>query len=155
MATARATASATIDARPPTVYAIVADYTDGHPRILPEKYFSNFAVERGGIGAGTIIRFDVRLLGSTRAVRAEITEPKPGRVLVETDLETGATTSFTLQPANGGNRTIVTIETSWPSHGVRGVIERLVAPAVLRRVYVEELKKLNEVAHNPVRSATS
>lgn len=155
MATVRATASASIDARPPTVYAIIADYTDGHPRILPGKYFANFAVERGGIGAGTIIRFDVRLFGTTRTVRAEVTEPTPGRVLIETDLETGATTSFTLQPANGGNRTIVTIESSWTSRGVRGLIERLAAPPALRRVYVEELKKLNEVAHNPVRSTTS
>jgi len=151
----RATAAGTIDARPQTVYAILADYTEGHPRILPEKYFSNFVVESGGIGAGTVIRFDFRLFGSVRTVRAEVSEPSPGRVLLETDVATGAVTSFTITPVNGGNRAAVTIETAWSTPGLRGRIERLLAPAALHRVYVEELKKLNELAYNPVRSTSS
>lgn len=150
----RATASATIDARPQTVYAILADYNEGHPRILPNRYFSNFAVESGGIGAGTIIRFDMRLFGAPRTMRAEIAEPAPGRVLIETDLDTGAVTSFTVESAGGGNRSVVTIETTWTPTGVRGWLERVLAPAMLNRVYSEELKRLNHLAWSPVRAGT-
>jgi hypothetical protein len=46
-------------------------------------------VERGGVGAGTVIRFRLRVFRRTRDFRAEITEPTPGRVLVETDLDHG------------------------------------------------------------------
>lgn len=71
-------ASARIDAPPERVYAIIADYRTGHPRILPEP-FSGLTVERGGIGAGTTIRFQMKLLGRTETYRADITEPEPGR----------------------------------------------------------------------------
>jgi len=45
-------------------------------------------VEEGGIGAGTVIRFQMRILGRLRTFHAAITEPEPGGVLVETDLDT-------------------------------------------------------------------
>jgi hypothetical protein len=40
--------------------------------------------EHGGIGAGTIIRFQMSIFGRKQTVRAAITEPEPGCVLVET-----------------------------------------------------------------------
>jgi hypothetical protein len=83
------------------VYAILADYRNGRPRILPERYFSNLEVERGRVGAGTVIRFQVRTLGITRSFRGEVTEPKPGRVLVESYPQTGEVTSFTVEPVVG------------------------------------------------------
>ncbi len=45
-------ASADMDAPPDRVYAIIADYHNGHPHILP-KQFRNLTVEKGGVGAGT------------------------------------------------------------------------------------------------------
>src|SRR5438045_3283999 len=80
------TASARMDAAPEKLYAIIADYHEGHPRILP-KQFSGLKVEKGGVGAGTVIRFQMRAFGATRNFRGEVTEPEPGRVLVETYLE--------------------------------------------------------------------
>jgi hypothetical protein len=145
MAALRASGSAVVDAPPDAVYALLADYRDGHPRILPPEYFSGLEVERGGVGAGTVIRFNVRLLGQTRAVRAAITEPEPGRVLDETDLETGALTRFVVEPVEGGRRARVTITTTWATPGLRGAVERLIAPPLLRRVYAAELGRLAEV----------
>ena len=56
-------------------------------------------MEQGGIGAGTVIRFQMSALGQKRTLRAEITEPEPGRVLVETYLDSnGAVTTFTVDP---------------------------------------------------------
>ena len=87
-------ASANIPAPPQRAYSILANYRDEHPRILPPQ-FSNLAVEKGGIGAGTVIRFNMRVFGRKRSFRAAVTEPEPGRVLVETDLDTNrAVTTF-------------------------------------------------------------
>ena len=87
-----------IPARRERVYSLIANYNDGHPRILP-KQFSDLVVEQGGIGAGTVIRFQMSILGKKQHFRAAITEPEPGHVLVETDLEpNGAVTTFTVNP---------------------------------------------------------
>src|SRR5215813_13655906 len=94
------TASATIPARRERVYSLIANYRDGHPRILP-KQFKNLVVEQGGIGAGTVIRFQMSVFGKLQTFRASITEPEPGRTLVETDLDTnGAVTTFTVNPSS-------------------------------------------------------
>src|ERR1700728_1331783 len=79
-------ASAVVPARRERVYSLIANYNDGHPRILP-KQFSNLTVEQGGVGAGTVIRFQMSVLGKKETLRAAITEPEPGRVLVETYLD--------------------------------------------------------------------
>jgi hypothetical protein len=128
------------------VYRIIADYWHGHPHILPPQ-FSGMVVERGGVGEGTVIRFQMRSLGRTQTFRAAVTEPEPGRVLVETDLDTnGAVTTFTVNPVNE-NGARVTIVTTLPARsGLVGRIERLLATWVLRRIYVEELEILAKVA---------
>ncbi len=48
------------------VYRILADYQHHHPRILPDA-FSDFSVEQRGVGAGTIIRFQVTVGGRTES----------------------------------------------------------------------------------------
>jgi hypothetical protein len=98
----RVCASAVVRAPAGQAYAILADYRHGHPQIVPRPPFGPLEVERGGTGAGTVIRFQMRLLGRTRAFRAAITESEPGRVLVETDLGQGAVTAFTVDPWGGG-----------------------------------------------------
>jgi polyketide cyclase/dehydrase/lipid transport protein len=135
--------SALIAAPAQAVYSVIADYRNGHPRILPLRYFHRLEVERGGSGAGTIIRFEVRLFGTTRRVRSEISEPRPGQELVETDLATGARTTFLVVPRAGGRESEVTIRTEWESaHGLRGWLERMMAPSLVRRIYAEELTQL-------------
>src|SRR5712672_1477568 len=70
---------------PQAAYRVIADYRAGHPRIIPPRAFRDLTVERGGVGAGTIIRFRMRIGGVEREYRATVTEPEPGRVLVETN----------------------------------------------------------------------
>lgn len=74
----KASSSEVIDAPAERIYAILADYRDEHPQILPKQYFSDFKVVQGGIGEGTIIEFQTHVLGQSRSVRAEITEPQRG-----------------------------------------------------------------------------
>jgi hypothetical protein len=143
-------ASAIIPARRERVYSLIANYNDGHPRILP-KQFSGLTVEQGGVGAGTIIRFQMSLLGRKQTFRAAITEPNPGHVLVETDLDTnGAVTTFTVNPGHAPADSNVTISTELPVRsGFLGKIERKMTTLLLRPIYVKELENLARVATGP------
>jgi len=146
-------ASAIIPARRELVYSIIANYKDGHRRIIP-KQFSDITVEQGGIGAGTVIRFQMSLLGKTRTLRAQVTEPEPGRVLAETYLDGNDTvTTFTVDPGSAPADSRVTISTEMPAaSGVRGMIERTVTGMLLRPIYAKELENLARVATGPFAS---
>ena len=143
MAHHRIIASARIAAAPKRVYDVIADYRQGHPHILPKR-FSGLTVERGGFGAGTIIRFRMRVAGRTQTFRAAITEPDPGRVLVETNLEGKlAATTFTVTPADAGRTSDVNIATDLPVRaGIPGIVERFVTTRMLQPLYEEELRRL-------------
>jgi hypothetical protein len=133
----RVSAERLISAPADAVYALLADYRHGHPSILPPE-FSDFAVLAGGTGAGTLIRYRVRLGGRTLGATARVAEPDPGRVLTETDVNTGAVTTFIVAPVGGHTR--LQFETAWePSRGIAGIVERVVAPSMLRRLYQKEL----------------
>jgi len=143
-------ASATIPARRERVYSLIANYNDGHPRILP-KQFTSLVVEQGGVGAGTIIRFQMSVFGKKQTLRAAVAEPEPGRVLVETNLDAnGAVTTFTVNPGGAPADSHVTISTELPVRsGVLGKIERTLATLLLRPMYVKELENLARVATGP------
>jgi hypothetical protein len=137
------TASAGMDAPPERVYSIIADYHHGHPSILP-KQFRNLIVEKGGVGAGTIVRFEVRAYGATTRFRSLVSEPEPGRVLVEENVEPApGKTTFTVEKRASGRGTTVTFTTEMTSHdGLFGAVERFLSRRLLRRLYAEELALL-------------
>lgn len=146
MAPHRFSASALIQAPAQDLYAIIADYHQGHPQILPKPPFVSLAVEEGGTGAGTIIRIQMRVLGQLQTFRAVITEPEPGRVLVETN-DTGYVTTFTVEPRAEGQHAQVTIATEITGRtGLLGALERWFVTRLLRPVYVRELEQLAAVA---------
>ena len=141
-------AAADIDAPAHVLYDIIADYRVKHPRILPRPPFESLAVEQGGTGAGTVIRVGIRLLGRLQSYRATVTEPEPGRVLVETN-ENGYATSFTVDPRADGTSTRVTIATTLSGRGgVIGALERHFVTWLLRPVYTRELENLAAVARD-------
>ncbi len=143
-------ASAVIPARRERVYSLIANYNDGHPRILP-KQFRNLVVEQGGIGAGTMIRFQMNLLGRKQNFRAAITEPEAGRVLVETYLDgNDAVTTFTVDPGTAPADSTVTISTALSvRRGFLGAIDKATATLLLRPIYMKELENLARVATGP------
>lgn len=140
-----ASMKAVVKAPASQVYAIIADYHNGHPRMLP-KQFTSVTVEQGGSGDGTRIRFTMNALGRTHHFQGVITEPEPGRVLVESN--TSATmppsvTTFTVEPLAGGAHCQVTIQTQTQSRdGLAGVIERFLSRRFLQGVYAQELALL-------------
>lgn len=147
MAQHRVTTSALIPAPAPKVYSILADYRVGHPSILPRPYFESLVVEEGGVGAGTAICFEMRVLGRRQTFHSVVTEPEPGRVLVETDLNTGAATTFSVEPRDDGRHSQVTIATDTTVRdGVFGALQGWLITRALRPIYEKELAQLAAVA---------
>ena len=140
------TQSARIAAPAARLYGIIADYRAGHRAIVPPRNFPRLEVLEGGVGAGTVIEFDMRVLGATRTARATITEPEPGRRLVETIPDGAVVTTFTVVP-HGDAAAEVTIATELPVRGgLLGEVEGRLAGAALRKVYREELSRLADYA---------
>ena len=144
MGTIQVAAERVIDAPPATVYGYLADMREHHPKFLPDN-FSDFTVEEGGVGAGTVTRFKVTAGGRTREYRMKVAEPDPGRVLTESDANSSLVTTFTVSPEGAGST--VRIETTWQgAGGIGGIFERLFAPRVMQGIYADELERLNTYA---------
>jgi hypothetical protein len=143
MATLHTAAEAVIDAPAQTVLAVLRDFDGRHREILPPA-FSNLVVEQGGVGAGTVMSFDLTLGGRTQHATSRVVEPTDG-VIEEHIVGRDMVTTFTVRP--DGNRATTRIETRWqPAGGLAGLLERLAAPRMLRQVYRDELARLNQVA---------
>jgi uncharacterized protein YndB with AHSA1/START domain len=144
MGTIHVSAERIIDAPASAVYGYIADHRDHHPHFLPPA-FSEFRVESGGVGAGTVTRFKLNAGGRSREYRMQVAEPEPGRILTESDAESSLVTSWTVDPE--GDRSRVRISTTWQgAGGIGGFFERTFAPRVLRRIYTDELEQLNNYA---------
>jgi len=139
-----ASAERRIGAPASRVYGYIADFREHHPNFLPPQ-FSDFEIESGGVGAGTVHRFRMTLGGRITEYRVRVGEPQPGRVLIESDPARRVLTTFTVDPEPGGG-CLVRIETRWYAYGIHGLVERLAAPGMLRRVYRDELELLDRYA---------
>ena len=127
------------------VYSVLADYVEGHPAILPQKYFRSMSIEEGGQGAGTVVMVRMKVMGVESAYRMTISEPEPGRALVETDDTAGGTTTFAVDPLSGGTHSRLTISSDVKaSRGLKGLLEKLLNPPITRRIYRAELQQLAE-----------
>lgn len=128
------------------VYRIIADYKNGHPQILPKPPFVSLTVENGGIGAGTVLHVKMKVMGKLQAFKTIVTEPEPGRVLVETN-DTGYITTFTVEPKNDGKHSYVTFTTEiHEDSGITKKIEFFFSKQYLPLVYKKELEKLAKIA---------
>ena len=143
MAKVVASAERSIDAPADEVYSYLADM-HLHQRFLPPA-FSDFKIEQGGVGAGTVTSFKITAGGRTRSYRMQVSEPAPGRTLVETDTGSSLVTTYNVAPQGG--KSLVSITTSWDgASGIGGFFERTFAPRAVERLYNEALDRLNAYA---------
>lgn len=135
-----------LDAPAEVVYHLIRDYAEHH-RAAPEGFlpdaFTDLVVERGGVGEGTAIRFTSTLGGRRQVATAEISEPVPGRVLLESG--PGVETTFTVEP-EGTDRARVRFDTVLEARGLTGLSTRLFAPRLLRPLYEDEMERLERHA---------
>ena len=109
-------ATALIHAPAERVYAILADYHDGHGRIAPKPWFGPIEVEQGGTGAGTIIRFTMTVLGKTQACRSIISEPAAAVAIHDDGRNAAGLHAYTLRGKQWGRfRMVITYAdgTTW------------------------------------------
>jgi hypothetical protein len=133
-----------VTAPPERVHAFLADYTESRPRILTDD-FLDYRVEEGGVGAGTVIAYKLRAGRRERPYRMRVEEPNKGRTLTEQDTGSSLRTTWMVSPAAEGDKTLVRLESTWQGGaGIGGFFERLFAPAGLKRIYADVLKRLAE-----------
>jgi ribosome-associated toxin RatA of RatAB toxin-antitoxin module len=149
-----AEAERSIDVPAPTVYRLIADFENHHPRFMPPKAFPDFGLEQGGVGAGTVHHVTIRAAGVSQTYRMRVDEPEPGRVLTETEIDGSTVTTYTVDPEGDGCR--VRLETDWePQGGLAGLIDRLVGPRVAARLYRDVLEGLDRYAHQQADTGAS
>ena len=142
MAQVRAGTSGSLPVSPQRAYEALADYRGTRRDTLPSAY-TDYEVEQGGQGEGTVAFWNLHAgRNRVRPVRARVSEPEPGRVLVEQDENSTMMTTYTVRP-EGSDRSRVEIETTWQgASGVGGFFERTFAPRGLQRIYDEFLDNL-------------
>ncbi len=141
MALIQIEAETMVAAPPKKVYRLIADYKkDERARWLPPNY-SDYTVEQGGAGDGTVFGYTLKVGNRERAYRLSVSEPKRGSILTEKDTGSTLTNTWTVTAQGKGSR--VTLRTEWQGHGgIGGFFERLFAPRALKRVYDDELARL-------------
>jgi hypothetical protein len=128
------------------VYSVLADYHKGHPAILPKLPFIDLVVEQGGTGAGTVFRARMKMLGKESVLHAAVSEPEPGRVLLEKSLDSNLQTRFIVEPlgapGSGDERSRTTFHTIINVPGIAGLIQKWIVPRLLLPAYHQELANL-------------
>lgn len=137
---------------PDVIYHCIADYREHHrPDGFLPPAFSELEIDRGGVGAGTELRWVVTAGGRRRAITATVSEPEPGRTLVETG--SGVETVFSVEPTRDGAR--VRFDTTIDDPGIQGLLNRLFLARTLAPIYDDELRRLEDYAkvHRAVMAA--
>ena len=146
MSNYRFSVSKLIDSPPRIVYSIIADYREAHPKILPKPPFVSLVVEQGGVGAGTVAMVRMKVMGKVQTFRTVVSEPEPGKTLIETN-DTGYVTTFTVDPRSDGKKSLVTFTTEISaSSGLIKKLEFKLSKIFLIPVYKKELINLAEEA---------
>jgi Polyketide cyclase / dehydrase and lipid transport len=126
------------------IYRLIADFEHHHHRFLPPQ-FGEIKVIKGGYGAGTEHTFTSTLGGTARAFHMVVSEPEPGRVLIEQDTLSLLETTTKVTPEGSGSR--IVFETVWQgAGGFTGLLESWFAPGMMRRMYEDEFNRLEHYA---------
>ncbi|MBO0783061.1 MAG: SRPBCC family protein [Ktedonobacteraceae bacterium] len=136
------TSERVIAVRPDHIYRVLVDYKHKRPKMLPPD-FVDYAVEKGGKGPGTEVRYRLQAGGRERSYHMHVEEPVKGRVITERDCKSSLVTTWRLAPLDGGEQTRVSVTSEWEGgQGVQGFFERTFAPFGLSRIYQSMLTML-------------
>ncbi len=138
-------AEAPVRAPAEIVYALLADYHHGHPRVLPPA-FTGLTVIEGGRGAGTVIDVGMKAFGKVRTVRGHVSEPEPGRVLEEAYPESRIITRFHVTALSDSQCRVRIWSELNSKAGIAGWLERKIVGAFLQKVYRQELALIDREA---------
>jgi uncharacterized protein YndB with AHSA1/START domain len=142
-------AERTVDAPMELVWRVLRDYRAPRARMLGEP-FVGYELREGGIGAGTVIGYRLRVGRHERAFVLGVEEPTPGRQLRERDRHGGLVVTWTLTPGGDGERTVVRVAAELRDPDLERALARGRARRLLRRAHVHLLQRLDrELTGNP------
>lgn len=145
-----------INAPAPAIHAVIADYHGGHQEILPRPYFTEMIVKEGGYGAGTRLTVKMNFFGMKYTYNQIVTEPEIGRIIKDTDINTGEGATFILDPLDDGQRTKVSIIIDMEiGSGIGAMMKKLTTPPLIRFIMNKELDNLAEVVAKQEASAST
>jgi hypothetical protein len=104
--------------------------------------FADYELHEGGVGAGTVIGYRLRVGRDQRAFVLVVEEPTPGRQLRERDRHGGLLVAWTLTPGGDGERTIVRVAAELRDANLAGALARGRAGHALRRAHVQVLERM-------------
>lgn len=140
MAEVHASAERELPVPPDRALAFLRDYRTRRPRILTDQ-FSDYRVEEGGEGAGTVYSYHFHAGRRERDYRLRV-EEIGGEALRESDELSTFVSTWTVRPAGEG-RSRVVLESSWSgASGLAGFFERTFAPLGLKRIYAQMLERM-------------
>jgi uncharacterized protein YndB with AHSA1/START domain len=142
-------AERTVDAPMELVWRLLRDYRGPRARVLGEP-FAEYELHDGGVGAGTVIGYRLRVGRNERSYVLAVEEPTPGRQLRERDRHGGLLVTWTLTPGGDGERTLVRVAAELRDPALERVLTRGRARRALRRAHVHLLERLDrELTGNP------
>lgn len=137
----QATTRRRLPGSPEQAYAALADYRGIRPTLLPPE-FSRYEVQAGGSGAETTVGWTLQATPKrSRTCLFTVTEPDPGRRLVETDTNSSMVVTWMVRGTAEGAEVEVTA--GWQgAGGIGGIFERIFAPKGLNRIHDQVLAAL-------------
>jgi hypothetical protein len=139
----------TVDTPMNVVWRVLRDYRGPRARMLGEP-FADYELQEGGVGAGTVIGYRLRVGRHERAFVLGVEEPTPGRQLRERDRHRALLVTWTLTPGGDGERTVVRVAAELRDVELERTLARARARRALRRAHVHLLQRLDrELTPNP------
>ena len=135
-------AERTVDAPIELVWRLLRDYRGPHARLLDEP-FAGYELHDGGVGAGTVIGYRLRVGRNERSYVLAVEEPTPGRQLRERDHHGRLLITWTLTPGGDGERTLVRVAAELRDPELERALARGRARRALRRAHVHLLERLD------------
>jgi hypothetical protein len=124
------------------VWRLLRDYRAPRARMFSEP-FAEYELHEGGVGAGTVIGYRLRVGRHERAFVLGVEEPTPGRQLRERDRAGGLLVTWTLTPGGDGERTVVRVAAELRDPDLEHALARGRARRALRRAHVHLLQRLD------------
>jgi uncharacterized protein YndB with AHSA1/START domain len=142
-------ADRTVDAPMEQVWRLLRDYRAARARMFGEP-FAEYELHHGGVGAGTVIGYRLRLGHHERALVLTVDEPTPGRQLRDREHHGGLLVTWTLTPGGDGERALVRVAAELRDPDLDRALARGRARRALRRAHVHLLQRLQrELTGNP------
>jgi uncharacterized protein YndB with AHSA1/START domain len=135
-------AERTVDTPMELVWRVLRDYRAPRARMLDEP-FAPYELHEGGVGAGTVISYRLRVGRHERTFVLGVEEPAPGRQLRERDRHGGLVVTWTLTPGGDGERTVVRLAAELRDPNLERALARRRARRALRRAHVHLLQRLD------------